>query len=123
VAGRVQRFEDLLAWQKARELHKQLMVVMKQERFARAWPIRDQIERASSSIMANIAEGFERTGSSEFHHKLSIAKGECGEIRSHIYAAYDSGYLLAPEFDQLLSLSNEVGSLVGRLRASVDRSR
>ncbi len=99
------------------------MAVMKTPGFARAWSMRDQIERASVSIMANIAEGFERTGSAEFHHKLSIAKGECGEVRSHLYASLDSEYLNQTQFDELMAAANEVGSLIARLRASVDRSR
>jgi four helix bundle protein len=69
--------------------------------------------------MANIAEGFERSTSSEFHQALSIAKGSAAEVRSHLYAAYDVGYLSEQEFEQLQTQVREVSRLVAALRRSV----
>ena len=66
---------------------------------------RDQIQRASVSIMSNIAEGFERSGNKEFSHFLYMAKGSAGEVRSHLYIAQDLGYLDEAEFKKLYELA------------------
>jgi four helix bundle protein len=68
----IQRFEDIIAWQKARQLTKAIYAVTRQEPFARDFGLRDQIQRAAVSIMSNIAEGFERMSSAEFHRFLLI---------------------------------------------------
>ena len=83
----------------------------------------DQVRRASVSIMANIAEGFERSRPGEFHQFLSTAKGSCGEVRSHLYVALDGGYLRAPQFDQLMAKAEEVGRVTGGLRVYVERQK
>ena len=84
---------------------------------------KDQIRRASSSIMANIAEGFERGGHSESEHFLSIAKASCAELRSHLHIALDAGHLKEPEFNQLLAEAAEVGQIIGGLRVSIQNRR
>jgi four helix bundle protein len=78
---------------------------------------------ASVSVMGNIAEGFDRGGRSEFHQFLSVAKGSAGELRNHLYAALDAGYLTQAQFDQLLSLAREVAALTSRLRTAVQKQR
>jgi four helix bundle protein len=83
----VQRFEDLIAWQKARELTKQVYSHTENGPFSKDFGLRDQIRRASVSIMSNIAEGFERGGPSEFHQYLVIAKASSAEVRSQLYVA------------------------------------
>jgi four helix bundle protein len=82
-----------------------------------------QIQRASVSIMANFAEGFERGRASEFHQFLSVAKASCAELRSHLYVALDAAYLNNDEFGQLKIQAEEVGRVVGGLRASAQRRR
>ena len=77
--GRVERFEDLVAWQKARELAKLIYGISGEGAFARDFGLRDQIRRASVSVMSNIAEGFDRASRAEFHRFLVIAKGSCAE--------------------------------------------
>ncbi|MBA4180298.1 MAG: four helix bundle protein [Anaerolinea sp.] len=119
----VQRFEELIAWQKARGLTRSIYVATRVGPFAKDFGLTSQIQRASVSIMANIAEGFERNRAAEFHQFLSVAKGSCAEVRSHLYIALDVGYLSQPEFDGLLALAEEVSRVVGGLRASVDRGR
>ena len=119
---RIERFEDLIAWQRARELHRRLQDEMKEPRFGRAYALRDQIERAATSAMGNIAEGYERSGSKEFAHGLSIAKGSAAEVRSHLYAALDAGYLRAEAFDALRELADETGRVIAGLRAAVLRN-
>lgn len=117
------RFEDLIAWQKARELTKRVYEVTGSGHFARDFGLRDQVRRASVSIMANIAEGFERARQSEFHQFLSIAKSSCAELRSHLYVAHDVKYVDASMFNELMGLAQEVSLVLGGLRSAVQRRR
>jgi four helix bundle protein len=117
---KVERFEDLQAWQKARQLTKEIYFVTSQGRFTKDFGLSNQIQRASVSIMANIAEGFERFKRTEFHQFLSIAKASCAEVRSHLSVALDAGYLDEPTFERLQKLATEVSRILGRLRASVE---
>jgi four helix bundle protein len=121
--SRVERFEDLIAWQKARELTRCIYAVTGQGSFAKDPGLTNQLRRAVVSVMANIAEGFERGGRPEFHQFLSTAKGSCAEVRSHLYVALDTGHLGQPEFERVLALAEEVARVVGGLRASVQRQR
>ncbi len=115
----VEQFEDLVAWQKARELTKVIYHATQQDGFAKDFGLRDQMRRAAVSVMSNIAEGFERTNPNEFHHFLVIAKASCAEVRSQLYVALDANYLSQSEFTLLRSQSQEVSRIIGGLRASV----
>lgn len=119
----VTRFEELIAWQKARQLAKDIYVVSQNGKFANDFGLRDQIQRAVVSIMANIAEGFERNRAGEFHQFLSIAKASCAEVRSHLYIAFDIGYIDQAKFEILLTQAEEVGRIIGGLRSAVARTR
>jgi four helix bundle protein len=119
----VQRFEDLIAWQKARELTKKVYEITGTGGFARDFGLRDQVRRSSVSIMANVAEGFERARQSEFHQFLSIAKSSCAELRSHLYVAHDANYIDAKMFNDLMELAREVSLILGGLRSAVQRRR
>jgi four helix bundle protein len=123
VLSRVERFEDLIAWQKARELTRAIYQVTGHGTFASDYGLARQIQRAAVSIMSNIAEGFERGGRGEFHQFLSTAKASCAEVRSHLYVALDVGYLDHIEFSQLLAKAEEVARIVGGLRSSVATQR
>ncbi len=118
----VSRFEDLVAWQKARELTKSIYLLTATERFSRDFGLKDQIQRAAVSIMSNIAEGFERAGKAEFHQFLVIAKGSCAEVRSQLYIALDTGYITDDQFEKVHSQAEEVARIIGGLRASLKRS-
>ena len=83
------RFEDIEAWRQARVLCGEIYRVSGKGPFAKDFGLRDQIQRASVSIMSNIAEGFERSGTGEFIQFLTIAKGSAGEMRSQLYIAFD----------------------------------
>ena len=120
---KVERFEDLIAWQKARELTKAIYTVTKTGDFSRDYGLKEQIRKASVSIMSNIAEGFERGGRSEFHQFLVIAKGSCAEVRSQLYVALDVDYLSEADFRTLYSLASETGRIIGGLRAAVYRQK
>jgi len=111
MSEKIKRFEDLIAWQKARVLTRDIYQVTQQGEFAKDFGLRDQIQRAAVSIMSNIAEGFERGGRAEFHQFLPVAKASCAEVRSQIYVAIDVDYLDQPAFDRLLKQAEEVGRI------------
>jgi len=104
----IERFEDIKAWQAARELVLAVYRVSGRGKFEKDFGLRDQIQRASVSVMANIAEGFERSSDREFHRFLYIAKGSAGEVRSHLFVALDLGYISDEEFSDLRAKSEEV---------------
>ncbi len=120
---KIERFEDLIAWQKARRLTRAVYQVSRRGAFAKDFGLSGQIQRAAVSIMSNISEGFERGGRGEFHQFLSIAKASCAEVRSQLYVAFDVGYLNQDEFDHLLDQAEEVARIVGGLRVSVQKQR
>jgi four helix bundle protein len=119
----VNQFEDLRAWQCARELTTRIYRATSAGPLANDRALRDQLRRAAASIMANIAEGFERGRRSEFHQFLSIAKGSCAEVRSLLYVAYDAGLLPADAFQGLRDQAMSVTRLVARLRTAVAKQR
>jgi four helix bundle protein len=120
--GKIQKFEDILAWQKARELAKEVYAQTKTGAFAKDFGLRDQIQRASVSIMGNIAEGFDRGGDKEFTQFLSISKGSCGEVKSHLYVALDQQYVHSTQFDQLYNSADEVGRLLAGFMSYLKQS-
>ena len=109
----IRRFEEIEAWQKARELTGFVYEITRQERFAKDFGLKDQIRRAAISTMSNIAEGFERDGRAEFLQFLSIAKASAGEIQSQLYIALDQGYVSQAEFEQGYDLCKETARLIG----------
>jgi len=122
-SGKIERFEDLIAWQKARALTRNIYEVTQLDRFARDFGLAGQIQRATVSIMSNIAEGYERGNPGDFFRFLCIAKASCAEVRSQLYIAFDIGYLNQDQFEQLMKQAEEVGKVVGGLRMSVERQR
>jgi four helix bundle protein len=119
--GTVNRFEDLIAWQKARVLTRDIYAITRSGFFARDFGLKDQIQRASVSVMSNLAEGFERGKRTEFHQFACTAKGSCGEVRSDLYVALDAGYIQQEAFDNLYGQCDEVGRIIGGLRISLER--
>ena len=119
---RIQRFEDMEVFQRARELTKSIYQATSVGRFARDFSLRDQIRRCAVSVMSNIAEGFERDGDREFLQFLSVAKGSCGELRAQLYAAVDQRYLTQEQFEllhaQVLQLARMLSGLIHYLRQS-----
>jgi four helix bundle protein len=121
MARGVQRFEDLIAWQKARDLTASIYEVTRTGPFAADYGLARQIQRAAVSVMSNVAEGFERGRRAEFAQFLSIAKSSCGEVRSQLYVALDVGYLDQITFTVLQSRADEVTRILGGLRSSVEQ--
>ena len=111
--AKIERFEDIAAWQKARELTRLIYRVSKAGEFARDFGLRDQICRASVSIMSNIAEGFGRGGDQEFIQFLAVARGSAGEVQAQLYVALDAGYIDKAIFTQLYDVVEEAGQLIG----------
>ena len=117
------RFEELLAWQLARALARDVYAATRGASFSRDFGLASQAQRAAVSVMANIAEGFERNRLAEFHQFLSTAKASCAELRSHLYVAYDVGHLSPEDFERLRAQAEEVTRVVAGLRRSVQRKR
>ena len=113
--SKIDKFEDLEAWKIAREITREIYKVSKNDLFIRDYGLRDQICRASVSIMSNIAEGFEREGNKEFINFLSIAKGSSGEVRSQLYVALDQNYISETEFNFLYAKTTENSRVISGL--------
>ncbi len=105
------RFEDIHAWQKARQVTRKIYEVTATDRFARDFGLRDQIQRASISIMANIAEGFGRHTDKDFANFLSIAHASVSEVQSHLYVALDLAYVSEELFTEVYGLLDEVSRM------------
>ncbi len=121
--AKVEKFEDLIAWQKARGLARAIYEVTRNGDFAMDYGLSRQIQRAAVSVLSNIAEGFERGARGEFHQFLPTAKASCAEVRSQLYVALDVGYLDKASFDALIQQAEEVARIVGGLRSSVRRQK
>jgi len=107
---KIDRFEDIIAWQKSKVLS---VGIYKLFGKSKDFGFRDQIQRASVSVMNNIAEGFERKSNKEFRYFLFVAKGSCGEVRSMLYLALELGMINKEEFEKMFSLSEEISKIIG----------
>jgi four helix bundle protein len=110
----INRFEDIRAWQTARELTQRIYLASNQGPFARDHGLRDQMRRASVSIMSNIAEGFESDTQPQFIRFLGYAKASAGELRAQLYVALDAAYLTQDEFAPLFDLTEKAASQLTR---------
>ena len=110
-----ERFEDIEAWKKARSLVNAVYKLTATGDFARDYGLKDQIRRASVSVLSNIAEGFEREGNAEFCRFLAIAKGSCGEVRAQLYVALDQHYITSEQFDEAVRRAIEVSRMISGL--------
>lgn len=109
---KIARFEDILSWQKSKELAIEVYALFKNEK---DFSFRNQIERASVSVMNNIAEGFERQTNKEFKQFLYIAKGSCGEVRSMLILAKELNKIEGESYKRLSGLSLEISKLLSGL--------
>lgn len=115
--GRIKRFEDVKAWQRARDLVREVYILSRKCNFARDFGLRDQIQRAAVSVMSNIAEGFERYSDKELIQFLNISRASAGEVRSHLYVAFDLGYISKKEFSEVKENCESVsGQIWGFIR-------
>lgn len=98
---KIEKFEDIKAWQLGRELVKEIYRVTKSRNCFNDYGFKDQIQRSAVSIMSNISEGFERYNKKEFIQFLNFARGSAGETRSHLYVALDLKYINMEDFRKL----------------------
>src|SRR5690242_7476551 len=103
MADRIRRFEDLIAWQKARVLRKDIAELVRRPEFRSHLYLADQMRRAAHSIKSNIAEGYGRAGPREFHRFLSTSRGSTTELQSHLSTAIDDQIIGPADFDRLYS--------------------
>jgi four helix bundle protein len=117
------RFEDLIAWQKARLLVRAVYSITEDPRVSKDLRFCGQIQAAAVSVMSNIAEGFDKGTRAEFHRGLSIAKGSSAEVRSLLYVATDRDYVSSETFRTVYSLAEEVARITESLRVQVGKQR
>lgn len=115
----IYRFEELIAWQRARVLAGRIYACTREEPFRRDFGLSGQMQRAAVSVMANIAEGFEKNRMGEFGRYLDIARGSLAEVRSHLYIAADVSYLTPTVLEEMLQLVDDTGKVLAGLRRSI----
>jgi four helix bundle protein len=118
----ITKFEDIIAWQKARVLCQRIFEYINRGDFARDFKLRDQINSSSGSVMDNIAEGFERDGKNEFRQFLSISKASCGEVQSQLYRALDRNYLSKEEFQSMYTECSQINKMIAKLMQYLNAS-
>ncbi len=109
---KIDRFEDIIAWQKAKQLS---ILIYRGFAGSKDFGFKDQIQRAAVSVMNNIAEGFERKSNNEFKYFLYIAKGSCGEVRSMLYLAKELNTISKESFDEKYQLAEEISKVLSGL--------
>ncbi|KPV52538.1 hypothetical protein SE17_14905 [Kouleothrix aurantiaca] len=110
----ITRFEEIEAWQSARQLTQRIYALSSQGAFARDFGLRDQMRRASVSVMSNIAEGFESRTQGLFVEFLGRAKGSAGKLRAQLYAGLDAGYIEQALFHELTQLAELCSRQIAR---------
>lgn len=110
---KIEKFEDIQAWQLARELVKEIYELTRGKNWARDYGLKDQAQRSSVSIMANISEGFDSQSDIEFVKFLNYSKRSASEVQSHLYVALDQKYVTQERFDKLYKKCNETKHLIG----------
>jgi four helix bundle protein len=119
---KIKKFEDLESWKKARKLTNTVYAATAAGSFSRDFGLKNQIRRASISVLSNIAEGFERGGDKEFLQFLAMAKGSCGEVRAQLYIAVDQGYLGQDLFEEMSKTAHVIGRLISGLMMYLSKS-
>ncbi len=117
--ARINRFEDLICWQKARLIVKDIYNITSVENLSKDWSLKDQIRRAGISVMLNISEGFCRKSHKEFKYFLFIAHGSVGEIQSALYIALDQMYIDELKFKEIYNKCEENSKIISGLIKSL----
>ncbi len=118
----IRRFEEIEAWKTARELAKLIYALSNQGKFERDFGLKDQIRRASISVMSNIAEGFESKTQPQFIKYLGYAKASAGEVRSQLYVTRDFDYISGENFKKAFALAEKASGQVARFIAYLERT-
>ena len=109
---KIERFEDIEAWQLARELTRKVYKLTKDPKFSKDYGLKRQIQEASGSSMHNIAEGFDSETNAEFIRFSRYAKRSCTEVQSEIYVALDEEYVSSEEFEDVYELARRTRAAV-----------
>lgn len=117
----IKKFEDIIGWQEARKLVKDIYKITNEGAFARDFGMRDQIQRAAVSVMTNIAEGFDCDSQAEFARFLSYSRRSAVEVQSLLYAALDIGYINRTTFDTQYQQAEKAKALIGGLKTSLKK--
>ncbi|MEJ5241801.1 MAG: four helix bundle protein [Anaerolineales bacterium] len=120
---KIQRFEELRVWQMARRLANLIYDLTDQGEFARDFKLRDQIRDAASSVMHNIAEGFDDGSDGEFIHFLKYSRRSASEVQSQLYLALDRGYITKEQFQQAYDRCTETKKAINAFIAYLRRTR
>ena len=118
----IKRFEEIIAWQKAKDLVREIYLVCANGRFSRDFGLKDQICRTAVSSMSNIAEGCGRKCGRDFAHFLDVARGSALEVQSLLYVARDLNYIEEKDFERLYKLAEETVSLVSGFTSYLRRT-
>lgn len=116
----ITRFEEIEAWQTARELTKLIYVFTEEGKFARDFGLKDQIRRAAVSVMSNISEGFESQTQAQFIRYLGIAKASAGELRSQLYVSHDLEYITSEQFSKAFAMAEKASRQTARFIAYLE---
>lgn len=117
------RIEDIEVWKRGCRFAVEMCKLTGQGAFDKDWALKDQIRRAAISVPANVAEGFERESSKEFQRFLLIAKGSCGELRTHLYIAQALDYLEKTEAQKFINECIELSSMISSLLNHLNKNR
>jgi len=109
---KIKRFEDIEAWKRSREMTKAIYKISSKDKFSKDWALRDQVRRASISVMSNIAEGFDSGFSAEFARFLNISRRSASEVQSQLYVAADQSYINTVEFDHLYEELEQIRKMI-----------
>lgn len=116
----ITRFEEIEAWKSARQLTNMIYSLGNQTGFNRDFGLRDQIRRASVSVMSNIAEGFESRTDVQFINFLGMAKASAGEVRAQLYVALDQNYITEEQFNQAYALAQSSARQIAKFIAYLE---
>lgn len=119
--SKIEKFEDLICWEKSRELVNDIYKLTKIDFFQKDYSLVDQIRRASVSIMLNISEGFALRTNKEFSRHLFIAHGSVAEVQSILYIALDLDYINIDTFNSLYNKCNEISKIISGLIKSINK--
>ena len=121
----IKRFEEMKVWQDARMFTKVIYEMTSNHDFKKDFGLKDQIQRASVSVMSNIAKGYERDNNREFVKFLLYSKGSIGEVRSLLYVAFDLSYISANEFERgsatSITIAVQLANFIKYLRVRIPK--
>ena len=120
---KAKNIEELLVWQRARELVNKVYDLTKNQSFRKDFSLVDQIRRAVISVMCNIAEGYERGSNVEFIQFLYIAKASCGEVRTQLMIAFDQGYISKEELEKAKEVALKLSGMLSNFIAYLKQSK